>query len=293
MKPFVTVILPTCDRPALLPRAVESVLGQSEHDLELIVIDSNRRAPAVADGGLSARWRSDSRVRIIRPGPIANASAARNAGLAAARGRWVTYLDDDDAYRPGKLARQRALAERENAALVLCGAMYHLRGRLRSVQCGATVWCGDDLLLRARWGTPLLFHRRIDGLFFDEELGSCEDVEFGHRTLARAGADRVPVVPEPLVDVYPQPGPRVNADHRALVRMTARVLALRRVFYSRGARRRFVLRSLLAEAKLKQLPGRCVPLGCRLLRESRGADWRDSANALAVSLGWWPDRWMS
>ncbi len=290
--PLVSVILPTRDRSALLPRAVRSVLAQTEGDFELIVVDHNRRESPVTNHPDAAAWLADPRVRVVPAGTAANAAATRNVGLAAARGEWVTYLDDDDAYRPEKLARQLALA-RAGAPLVLCGAVFHLAGRDRSVQCGAPAWEGDDLILQARWNTPLLFHRHPGTMRFDETLSPGEDAEFGHRLLAAAGAGRVPVVPEALVDIFPQEGPRVNANPQPVRAAAARILALRPGFYSRRARRRYVLQTLLAAAKLGRHPGRSAALGLRLLAESRGADWRPAANALVVSLGLWPRRWVS
>jgi hypothetical protein len=291
--PLITVILPTCDRGHLLPRAVASVLAQTEGDFELLIVDNNRREPPVAAPAGAAGWGCDPRVRIVAASGARSASAARNAGLAAAGGAWVTYLDDDDAWRPEKLARQLALARRTGAALVVCGARFHLRGRMRDVQCGVGEWRGDDLLWCARWNTPLLLHRHPGAARFDETLSPGEDAEFAHRLLAAAGADRVPVVPEALVDIYPQDGLRVNTNAAPLRATAARILAVRRGFFSRAARRRYVLQTLLAVAKLAHRPGRCAGLGARLLWESRGADWRACANALVVSAKLFPGRWVS
>ncbi len=291
--PLITVILPTCDRPALLPRAVASVLGQTERNFELLVIDNNRRQPALIEAAPFFGGVMESRVRIIRPAVMRNAATARNVGLAGARGKWVAYLDDDDAWRPEKLAHQLALARRLDAAMVLCGAEFHLRGRSRFVQCDTTEWRGDELLLRARWNTPLLFHRHDAAARFDDALGSGEDAEFAHRLLAAAEQAAVPNVAEPLVDIYPQPGPRVNTNPAPVRAAAARILRLRPRFYSSAARRRFVLHALLAVAKLTRRPGRCAQLSARLMRESRGADWRLCANAMAVSLNLFSDRWVS
>lgn len=291
--PRATVILPTCDRPALLPRAVASVQAQTEADFELLVIDHNRCEPPVAASPAAAAWRHDSRVRVVRPDAGRNAAAARNAGLAAARGEWVSYLDDDDAWQPGKLARQLELAGAAGAPLVLCGATFHLAGRQRRVQCAAPIFRGDEVLLQARWNTPLLLHRRAEGLRFDEQLGASEDAEFAHRLLARSGVSAVPNVPEALVDIFPQEGARVNRQAGPVRPAAARILAARRGAFSRAARRRYVLRVLLTVAKLEGRPGRCACLAWRLLRESGGADWRAGANAIAVSAGFFPSRWVS
>lgn len=291
--PRVTVVLPTCDRPFLLPRAVESVLLQTEADFELLLVDNNRRAPPVEHHPAFSRWRRDPRVRLIRPEVMRNAALARNHGLAMARGDWISYLDDDDAWRPAKLERQMALVARSGAELVLCGATFHLSGRRRKVQCDVPVFRGDDLLLRTRWNTPLLFHRRRENLQFDENLSPGEDAELAHRLLARTGSTEVQNVPEALVDIYPQEGLRVNSN-AAPVRLSAsRILALRRNFYSRRARRCYVLRTLLAIAKLRGDSRSCLSLAARLCRESRGGEWRAGANAVVSTFGVFPSRWIS
>ncbi|MBI5380789.1 MAG: glycosyltransferase family 2 protein [Opitutae bacterium] len=278
--PAVSVILPTCDRAALLPRALASLLRQTCDDFEVLLIDNNRREPPLAEQPALASWLADPRVRLFSGAVATNAAQARNVGLSAARGEWVSYLDDDDAYQPDKLARQLSLARVTSAPLVLCGAAFHLPGRLRRVQCDATQWTGDDVLLRARWNTPLLFHRHPGALRFDAALGAGEDAEFAHRLLHGSGAAAVPVVPAALVDIFPQLGPRVNAAAGPQLRAAARILAVRRGEFSRGARRRFVLATLLISAKRAGAPARCAEIGWRLWRESRGADWRTSANAL-------------
>ncbi len=291
--PAVSIILPTRDRGPQLTRAAKSVSNQTLEDWELIVVDNNTREPSLSTQRPNLPWLDDPRVRLLRPERIENAATARNAGLNAARGRWITYLDDDDAYRPSKLARQVELAENTRAPVVLCGAVYRLQGRNRAVQCHESAWHGDQLILRARWNTPLLFHPHPGHVRFDESLSPGEDAEFGHRLVALADASTVPVVPEPLVDIYPQPGPRVNSWVPPLRPSAARILALRSGYFSRTARRRYVLQTLLTIAKLRAQPARCMGLGWQLLRESGGADWRPCANALVVSVGYRRGRWVS
>ena len=98
----VSVIIPTFDRAWCLARAVESVLNQTFTDFELIVVDDGSGDDTVrllADYGESlALIRQDNR----------GVSAARNAGIAAARGRWIALLDSDDHWLPTKLATQVA-----------------------------------------------------------------------------------------------------------------------------------------------------------------------------------------
>jgi glycosyltransferase involved in cell wall biosynthesis len=97
--PDVSVVLATYDRRAVLPRAIASVLAQENAQFELIIVDDASR-----DGTRDyLATLSDPRVRVILAEHNGGPSAARNLGVAAARGEIVAFLDSDDAYRPGRL----------------------------------------------------------------------------------------------------------------------------------------------------------------------------------------------
>ncbi|MEQ8998174.1 MAG: glycosyltransferase [Coleofasciculus sp. B1-GNL1-01] len=91
-KPLLSIIIPTRDRPHLLPHAVNSALAQTLDDLEVIVVDDASTQ--------MAQLPQDSRLRVIRLEQSRGGSGARNVGTEAAQGRWVTYLDDDDRLLP-------------------------------------------------------------------------------------------------------------------------------------------------------------------------------------------------
>jgi glycosyltransferase involved in cell wall biosynthesis len=90
--PAVSVIVPTRDRPTLLPTAVASVLEQSLGDVEVVVVDDGSQEPV----GLAA----DPRVRVVRLATSRGLAAALNAGAQEAKGRWLGHLDDDDRLLP-------------------------------------------------------------------------------------------------------------------------------------------------------------------------------------------------
>lgn len=97
--PQVSVYLPTRNRLSLLQRAVDSVLAQDYPNLELLVVDD-----ASSDGTieyLEARAVADHRLRVLRNHDNLGACRSRNAAIAAARGEFVTGLDDDDYFEPG------------------------------------------------------------------------------------------------------------------------------------------------------------------------------------------------
>lgn len=108
--PIFTVIVPTYQRPELLAETVRSVLQQTVEDFECLVVDDASPQPAEVP--------DDPRVRLLRMSENRGEPAARNAGLAAARGRYVTFLDDDDLFTRDRLAI--ALEGLEQAPVALC-----------------------------------------------------------------------------------------------------------------------------------------------------------------------------
>ena len=98
----VSVIIPTHNRSGLLSLTLRSVLWQRDVDVEVVVIDDGSTDDTAAMvGGVQ-----DPRVRLLRHEVAQGVSAARNHGIAEARGRWVAFLDDDDLWAPDKLALQ-------------------------------------------------------------------------------------------------------------------------------------------------------------------------------------------
>jgi glycosyltransferase involved in cell wall biosynthesis len=268
------------------------VIRQTEKDFELLIVDNNRKAAPVAD--ISYSWRDDPRVRVLRSSTARNGASARNVGLAAARGDWITYLDDDDAYRPNKLERQ--LNSAGSSPLILCGALFHMRGRTRCIQVAAGEFRGDELLNLARWNTPFIMHKRRNSFGFDEELaGGGDDLHFAQGVIAAFGLVRVPVVAECLVDVYQDR----RDDRRTNLQSRPGWIAARRTLfqfgsrYSRGARRLFALRALVTRAKLEGQTRRCAILSARLLRLGGAAQIRFALNAVIVSTGIAQGRWVT
>lgn len=166
LRPTVSVILPTHNRGALLPRAVTSVLNQTWHDLELVVVDdaSTDSTPGV----LADLARADSRIRSVRREQSqsdGNSENPRNAGLAVARGDYLAFLDDDDRYRPAFLERMVAfLSSRPRVGLAYCDTVFHRRERGREVvTVNRSVEFDLDLLRRVSYvsTTEILVRRSV------------------------------------------------------------------------------------------------------------------------------------
>ncbi|MEI7682145.1 MAG: glycosyltransferase family 2 protein, partial [Betaproteobacteria bacterium] len=94
MPDLISVVIPTHNRSERLRQAIESVRTQGWKDLEIIVVDdaSTDGTPALMED-LS---KLEPRIRYIRNTVALGGGGARNAGIAAARGEYVAFLDDDD-----------------------------------------------------------------------------------------------------------------------------------------------------------------------------------------------------
>lgn len=107
--PEVTVVIPTHNRASMLGLTLHSVLRQEAVDLEVIVIDDGSNDAT----GQTVAVVGDGRVRLVRHELPRGVSAARNHGIALARGKWVAFLDDDDLWAPDKLAAQLGAARQQ------------------------------------------------------------------------------------------------------------------------------------------------------------------------------------
>ena len=124
--PLVSVVVIFKDEEQFLPHAVESVLNQTLNDWELLLVDDGSADSSTAIAATLAE-RHPGRIRRLEHQGHENLgmSASRNAGIAAARGRFITFLDADDDWMPQKLAVQvAALQACPDAAFLASPALY-------------------------------------------------------------------------------------------------------------------------------------------------------------------------
>jgi glycosyltransferase involved in cell wall biosynthesis len=102
--PAVSVVMPVYNAGGWLAHSIGSVRAQTYPDWELLAVDDGSTDDSLAR--LRALAAADPRIRPIAMPANGGVAAARNAGIEAARGRWIAFLDSDDAWAPDKLRRQ-------------------------------------------------------------------------------------------------------------------------------------------------------------------------------------------
>jgi glycosyltransferase involved in cell wall biosynthesis len=197
----VSVVIPTHNRAALLPRAIRSALRQTVPPAEIIVVDdgsSDETVDVVAGYGAPVRLLSQKH---------SGACAARNLGIQQAKGRWIAFLDSDDEWLPRKLERQ-AMALRSAGPSVACifTAIFRIQtdsGHVRMVPLSDMhPWEGSLCVSNVVGSTSTVLARR-DALLavggFDESLPASQDWDLWLRLAIKY---ELLGLPEPLVNYF-------------------------------------------------------------------------------------------
>jgi len=186
----ISVIIPTFGSPVSLERTINSVLAQTFHDLEVIVVDDN-------DPGNSCRTETedivsriitmDSRVKYIQHDHNKNGSAARNTGIKAATGKYIAFLDSDDEYMPERLEKCKQALENSSSTkfqgvYTSCeyrknNKRYRIMDRVKSgnfyldyFKLKFNLYTGSNIFITSEAAT------RLNG--FDESFIRHQDIEF-------------------------------------------------------------------------------------------------------------------
>ncbi len=191
--PDVSIVIPCYNKRPYVAAAIDSALAQGDI-AEVIVIDDGS-----TDGSDQIVASYDSRI-VWETGPNYGGSAARNRGLALARGRWIQFLDADDVLPTDKLSAQLAVLEAANdTEIAFCPwRFFHDDGHMEAADA-RRYWqdyeSGLELLIDMWiWGgffpphTWLTSRALIDAAgHWDETLTGDDDGAFFGRLLVKAG----------------------------------------------------------------------------------------------------------
>lgn len=263
--PFISVVIPVRNRRELLRRALASLAAQTYTSFETIVVDDGSDEP-VSDV-LDAAGLTPSRLVV---GTGAGAGAARNAGVAAAQGQWISFLDSDDEADPIWLDEIARLISGPNVAAVFCGAWRALNGEVVDIESA-------DNSINPR-GQPLLFlagtfmvradvFRSIGG--YDTDLPAAQHTDLGfriidyveHRDLDLETTD------QPLVTLHLHDGGNIRSNPEAVA------LGAEAIIAKHGAR---------LESSPNVLADYCAVAGVNVIRAGRSPKLARSYFARAV-----------
>ncbi|MCH9813638.1 MAG: glycosyltransferase family 2 protein [Epsilonproteobacteria bacterium] len=183
---MISVIIPVYNREALIARAIDSVLSQTFLADEIIVVDDGS-----TDATAKVLERYRDKVKIITQ-ENRGVSSARNAGIKASSGSWITLLDSDDIWHPEKLALQKDYHEREPVCLISHTAEKWMRHNKEIKQKKAhqkpSGWCFEENLdfCKIAPSTIMIAREVFEEVgYFDEALEVCEDYDLWLRMLRR------------------------------------------------------------------------------------------------------------
>lgn len=109
MNDLVSIIMPSYNTGKFIAESIESVIHQTYHNWELIVVDDCSTDNTDEIVGL---YLKDSRIKYLKNEINSGAAVSRNRALREANGRWIAFLDSDDLWTPRKLEKQIAFMEK-------------------------------------------------------------------------------------------------------------------------------------------------------------------------------------
>lgn len=207
----ISVIIPVYRVEHYLARCVDSVLAQTYRNLEILLVDDG--SPDGSGALCDAYAEQDSRVRVIHK-ENGGLSSARNAGIEAATGDYLAFVDSDDWIEPDTYEAMLQTMKEKNVMLV-CAGRYDVDGETGERSLGLCpekeeVISGDTLAGRIfTWdhcdtsACDKLFHRSLFREYRFPEGVVCEDLPVIYRVALEAG--KAAILPKPVYNYYHRP----------------------------------------------------------------------------------------
>jgi len=231
--PPVSVIIPTFNRCALLHRAVESVLNQTEQDFELVIVDDGSTDDTLQ---YLQSLVNINNVQILRLDKNYGVSKARNAGVNASNSEWIAFLDSDDFWHPDKLKRQlKWLGDNPQYSIMQTNEIWIRNGVRVNPPKTYKKTCGDifNESVERCMITPssVMMKRSLFELSggFDEKMKACEDYDLWLRITCKF---HVGLEPNNLLTRYGGHGGQLSFTVEALDKY--RIEALKKIILSGG-----------------------------------------------------------
>ncbi len=246
--PEVTVVIPTHNRSTLLRTTLRAVLAQRDVELEVVVVDDGS---SDGTGDVIASF-ADARTQHLRHSLPQGVSQARNAGISASTGHWISFCDDDDVWAPDKLSEQIASARRSGRDWAYCGVV-NVDVALHPVSAPPTPTADEAVRALPRYnaipggGSNVIASRNLLARAgpFDAGLRNIEDWEMWLR-LSRLGP---PAVAQRRLVAYRLHAGNASLDVPEVLRGVRRIERLHDVTVDRGRIHRWLAESCLRRGR--------------------------------------------
>jgi glycosyltransferase involved in cell wall biosynthesis len=211
--PTITAVVPTCNRPVLLRRALRSIADQELSPVEIIVVDDGDEANGHLTRDAAEKSSLESTL-VVANSHAKGASGARNTGADLATGELLAFLDDDDEWLPAYLSQAVGHCEWSELDVVCTPLLCRFDDGIDRLAKSAPDHLAPDLFLTRNpgmGGSNLIIRRSLylDIGGFDESLPSCNDLDLGIRLSLRGGV-RYLNLRQCLVRFYQHTGPRLG-----------------------------------------------------------------------------------
>jgi glycosyltransferase involved in cell wall biosynthesis len=224
----ISVIIPSHNRASSLPRALDSVLAQTQPAHEIIVVDDGSQDET---SSLLARRYPDCRYLYQ---PNRGVSSARNLGISQARGEWIALLDSDDAWLPDKLALQTEALGQHPGLRICHTEEVWIRNGVRVNPMRKHAKQGGRIFQRCLplcviSPSSVVLHKCLFEEYgdFDTRLPACEDYDLWLRLCAH---EEVIFIQQPLTVKYGGHADQLSRRHWGMDRF--RVQALEKILKS-------------------------------------------------------------
>jgi len=203
--PKVSIIVPLYRSASFMHHCIDSLIGQTLTDIEIILVDdgSPDNSGVIADEYAA----KDARIKVVHQ-ENRGASAARNAGIQAANGEYLGFVDSDDEVMPEMYQILYAAARYHSAAMAICNyteitlsqnTLFEIKHAIEDNECLAAVQIRERILPALAAGYDLgysglwnkIYHRtwvKEQGILLDEDRDHGEDWWFNCQLLARCYA---------------------------------------------------------------------------------------------------------
>ncbi|WP_394200794.1 glycosyltransferase family 2 protein [Shewanella waksmanii] len=198
--PIVSIITPSFNCSESITKTIESVLAQTYSDWEMIIADDCSSDASVEV--IQQYVDKDTRIRLIRRQWNGGPAVTRNRAIDAAKGRFIAFLDADDAWHPEKLAKQIAFMLTTESALTYTGyGRIHQNGhKLGTMKVPASVSYNDILRTNSIGCLTACYDTQKLGKVFMPNIAKRQDLALWLKILKKT--DRAFGIQESLADYY-------------------------------------------------------------------------------------------